>query len=273
MEHLLAVDVGNTRIKFGVLKTSNGFAALPENIDLFAIPVRACDDLSSVRTWLESRNQLGLLTEAVVADVNPMITQDLMRAWREEFGSVPRRVPRPAEELLKNLTRLPHKVGPDRLFNAVAVNQIRSAETPVIIVDSGTATTVDVVDESGAFAGGAILPGFRLSAQALHEYTALLPTVASDDVAEEIPDPLGKDTHSAIRSGLYWGGVGAVKELVQQLCGTFPETPMIILTGGAAPRLLPHLPNVQHYPQLALQGLTITALWEASMAGKSDRDV
>src|SRR5205085_7856667 len=71
----------------------------------------------------------------------------------------------------------PEKAGIDRLFNAVAVNSRRRPNAAAVVVDAGSAVTVDLVDEHGVFRGGAILPGLRLMAQALHDYTALLPAV------------------------------------------------------------------------------------------------
>jgi type III pantothenate kinase len=143
-------------------------------------------------------------------------------------------------------------------LNAVAGNVIRPPGKAMIIVDSGTATTVDVVSAQGVFEGGAILPGFQLCARALHQYTALLPHIANEELAASTPDPLGKNTRDAIRSGLFWGQLGAVRELVGHLGEPFGEAPITVVTGGAGRLLVPQLPPVVlHRPFLALQGLVI----------------
>jgi type III pantothenate kinase len=126
----------------------------------------------------------------------------------------------------------------------------------MVIIDSGTATTVDVVSTQGAFEGGAILPGFQLCSRALHQYTALLPRIANDELTGP-PPPLGKNTRDAIRSGLFWGQLGAVKELVRHLRQQLPDEPMIVVTGGAGRLLAPQFPKALHEPYLALQGLAI----------------
>jgi type III pantothenate kinase len=127
----------------------------------------------------------------------------------------------------------------------------------MIIVDSGTATTVDVISTTGAFEGGAILPGFQLCSRALHQYTALLPRISNDEIVGEPPAALGKNTRDALRSGLFWGQLGAVRELIRHLRETLPSEATIVVTGGAGRLIAPQLPGALHYPYLALQGLVI----------------
>jgi len=159
----------------------------------------------------------------------------------------------------------PRKVGIDRLLNAVAANTLRQTDQGAIIVDTGTATTVDVVSSEGHFAGGSILPGFELSAKSLHDYTALLPLIPVSDLRQQEPVVLGKDTTNAIRSGLFWGQLGAVRELIHQfqnhsLFKTCPEPPLVLLTGGGSSLLAPHLDELVRFePLLTLQGLAIVA--------------
>jgi type III pantothenate kinase len=149
-------------------------------------------------------------------------------------------------------------VGVDRLFNAIAANVIRAPGQAVIIVDSGTATTVDVVSSEGVFEGGAILPGFQLCARALHQYTALLPHIPNSELDVSTPEPLGKNTRDAIRSGLFWGQLGAVKELLRHLYKQLPDGALTLVTGGAGRLLAPQMsPDVLHEPFLTLQGLVM----------------
>jgi type III pantothenate kinase len=119
--------------------------------------------------------------------------------------------------------------------------------------------TVDLLSAKGAFAGGAILPGIAIAARGLHEFTDLLPLVE----LTEPPPALGKSTIEAIRSGLYWGAVGGVRELVAQLLPDVLE-PQIFLTGGAGPLFAGVLAAEssrppQFVPHLTLAGIALAA--------------
>ncbi len=110
----------------------------------------------------------------------------------------------------------PDKVGIDRLANALAADRLRSAGSAAIVVDLGSAITVDVVSADGAFLGGAIMPGIAMSARALHEFTDLLPLEPMSELAQP-PAPLGKTTSACLQAGLYWGAIGGVRELIARL--------------------------------------------------------
>ena len=125
------------------------------------------------------------------------------------------------------------------------------------MVDSGSAITVDYVSPDGAFMGGAILPGMGLAARALHEFTDLLPLVPLGELPEP-PPALGTSTVTAIRSGLYWGAVGAVRELAEQLSIGVTPPPELFLTGGAGPHLARGIANpVRIVPHLVLSGIAL----------------
>ena len=132
---------------------------------------------------------------------------------------------------------------------------LRDAGRPAVIVDVGTAITVDLVDREGRFAGGAIGPGLGLAARALHEGTACLPLVTP-----ELPKRVaGLDTVEAIRSGVYRccrGGVHSLVELLSREEGT-AEVPVVV-TGGDAELLLPLRVDapVRHVPDLIFTGMT-----------------
>jgi type III pantothenate kinase len=150
-------------------------------------------------------------------------------------------------------------VGIDRLLGAVAVNRLRKPNTPAIVVDLGTAITVDLVSAAGTFEGGAILPGIGLSARALHEFTDLLPLLDMQSLAEP-PSPLGTNTVEAMQAGIYWGAVGGVRQLVELLTKQLPSPPDVFLTGGAAPavaRLVAD--NGRYEPHLVLAGIALAA--------------
>jgi type III pantothenate kinase len=155
----------------------------------------------------------------------------------------------------------PARVGIDRLLAALAADRIRQRDRAAIIVDLGSAITVDLLDASGAFCGGAILPGIAMSARALEEHTDALPRVALDHL-EHPPEPIGQSTVPAIEAGLYWGAVGAVRELISQMSKNLPAPPDVILTGGASSNVAKLLEagtsySVRHLPHLVLSGIAL----------------
>jgi type III pantothenate kinase len=111
----------------------------------------------------------------------------------------------------------------------------------------------------GAFAGGAILPGIAISARALAEQTDALPHVAMEQL-EQPPSPLGKSTVSAIEAGLYWGVLGAIRELISRLASGLSQPPELFVTGGASRQvadLLKTQGTVRHMPNLVLSGIAL----------------
>ena len=153
----------------------------------------------------------------MVSGSNPPVVQRLLNEW--SLGPQPPLAIRTcvAIPVVANVD-FPERVGLDRLLNAVAVNAIRPVSRAAIVIDSGTATTVDYVSAEGEFCGGAILPGMELGAKSLHDYTALLPLLTVQELGGAGPVAPGRNTHDAIRNGLYWGQVGAIRELIRQQC-------------------------------------------------------
>ena len=195
---------------------------------------------------------------------------------------------------LKVAVARPDMVGVDRLLDAVAANRLRDPARPAVVVDVGTAITVDALSADGVFLGGAILPGIAMSARALHEFTDMLPLVDVGQVGTERradlpvgpwtqqklrptvggrqvgnlphgdltvpPPPVGRDTEAAMRSGLFWGAVGAVRELVARVAAEAGAQPQVFLTGGAGPAVADLLgPDAHHVPHLTLAGIALTA--------------
>ena len=153
----------------------------------------------------------------------------------------------------------PERVGVDRLAAAVAANAIRQPGRPAIVVDAGSAVTVDLVAADGAFEGGVILAGFRMQAEALFGNADLLP-LAMLAPHDDPPPVLGKNTEAAIRSGLFWGAVGAVRELVERLSAELAERPHVFVTGGDLKRLAPLVGgDAEFVPNMVLAGLAIAA--------------
>lgn len=259
---LIAVDVGNSRIKFGLfpgLETQLAAGeALPECLN--ASSISHGDEVPWSRLCAWGKLAGGTIESAVVAGVNPAGIERVLAGWSQSGWPAPTLVNGPEDLPLRIRVDAPEKVGIDRLLNAVAANVLRAEESPLIIVSSGTATTVDYVAPDGAFEGGAILPGFDLSAVALNRYTALLPLVPPSELLGTPPDPVGKNTRDAIRSGLFWGQVGAVRELIAKFESQSSAWPTVLVTGGAGALLAPQLgPHVRYEEHLPLKGLALAA--------------
>jgi type III pantothenate kinase len=247
---LLAVDIGNYQIKLGL------FAAACEG---FPQPVQTWKVLTGEAAF----NQLAavLPPESLTWRAATVHRQ----AERQLAAWVQLRRPDDRYRLLKNddlplviHVEQPERVGTDRLLAAVAVNRLRAPNRPAIVVDAGTAITVDVVSAAGEFEGGVILPGFRLAAKALSDGTDLLPEVDYDPAAGP-PPVVGKSTMAAIRSGLFWGQVGAVCELVRRMSDQLGAVPQVFVAGGDAERLAAFLPQTQIVPELVLAGIALCA--------------
>jgi type III pantothenate kinase len=258
---ILAVDVGNSRIKFGLFDSRTTQAVQPsleECRRVLAVPHGEPIPWEKLTAWFSGSATAP--SQGLVAGVKPAGIERVLGEWPAKKWPRPR-VIRKADELPLDVhVDFPDGVGIDRLLNAVATNSIRPRGVPAIIVDSGTATTVDLVAADGAFEGGAILPGVGLCSRSLHHYTALLPLIPIEELAVPAVPALGKNTPAAIRSGLLFGQIGAVKELVAQLSASLAGTPLIIVTGGNGPLLAPHLgPGAQGQRDLPLRGLALVA--------------
>lgn len=251
---LIVVDAGNTNTKFGVFD-----AALPPMGELPLCRFAAITQPAGEIPAAGFLPHIGEATSGIVAGSNPDGVETIRKSWPADWSSL--RVIERRELPIGIDVEFPEKVGIDRLLAAVGANHLREPDQPAIVIDSGTATTVDFVNADGVFSGGAILPGVELGARALHEHTARLPRVPFHSDVQS-PAVIGRNTEAAITSGLYWGQVGAVKELMRRMMHAADHRqPLLLLTGGAAPLLHPHLPTIVRYePHLVLQGLALTAL-------------
>jgi type III pantothenate kinase len=140
-------------------------------------------------------------------------------------------------------------VGADRVVNALALKAMGPG--PAIAIDFGTATTFDCVDKAGDYVGGAILLGPASAARALHEFTAKLPLVKVRKPARAV----GTDTVSCIESGLYFGYLGMIYEVLARAKKELGGKPRVVATGGLAPLFAADLPGVRAEPDLTLRGL------------------
>jgi type III pantothenate kinase len=240
----VVVDVGNSRAKWG--RCGGGavrhVAALPTD--------RPDAWLAQFQQW-----QLGAATAWVVGGVNPRRVEALVAWLREHCGGV---------EVIGSYAQLPlvvdvsepAAVGIDRLLNAVAaVRGGKRQRLPAVVIDAGTAVTVDWVDAEGRFRGGTIFPGLRLMAQALCDHTALLPFVAVTEPRPRLP---GLNTRQAIRGGLYYAVAGGINTLITRLSAD--SAAHVFLTGGDAALLREAIDGrAELWPEMTLEGLRLTA--------------
>lgn len=264
----LAIDVGNSRIKFGLFDCApraESAPTLPVAVAVVAWTAAKPGDWGKI-TALCNENS-ARISSAVVAGANPAAVEMIRSSWPNPGWPVPQFISRSADLPLRTSVEFPDKVGIDRLLNAVAANVLRPADRAAVVVSAGTATTIDLIIVDGTFAGGAILPGLELGARALHEHTALLPLIDVPALVQQPVEALGRDTHAAISSGLWHGQIGAIRELATRLTASTVLSPVILVTGGNGRWLAPALgPDFRFEADLALRGLAFVAQAEAGLS-------
>lgn len=218
---LLAIDVGNTNIVFAVFQADNILNAQ-------RVPTRK--DLQPVdyKDALNGSFDFQSITGVIISSVVPEVDASLDVFCQENFNISPVFVSKNTVQVDIKLER-PEEVGADRLVNAVAVNT--HYQVPAIVIDFGTATTFDVIDDAGAYVGGVIAPGIRLSARALSQAASKLPEI--EIVKSE--KVVGLNTVSAMQSGLYWGYASLIQGMIDRIVGELGGIkPFVIATGGLA---------------------------------------
>lgn len=274
--NLLAIEVGSSRVKLGWFPADAACtsekpvgnlpiagAVLPEPAEVFRVEHRRDE-----RQWIaevESRiTELALPPETVcvLAAVHQRAAE-LLRKQVLTRQSWSRIETLNRDDLAIDVdVKEPGRVGIDRLLNALAANRVRSPEQPAIVVDMGTAMTVNLISASGVFQGGAILAGPMTALAALHTATTSLPLLGPE-VFETPPTAVGKSTEAALASGAYWGAIGAARQLIERMAATCSAAPEVYLTGGAARGLAAHVGfgdrPARHLPQLVLSGIRLAA--------------
>jgi type III pantothenate kinase len=224
---LLAIDVGNTNSVFALWdgRTFLGTWRMATEVQ------RTADEYY---VWLRSLMRFGAfdmpVTGVIMSSTVPHAVPNLRLLSDRYFGCRPlvvgsRDCRLPAPPRVDQGTQ----VGPDRLVNAAGAYDRHGGD--LIVVDFGTATTFDVVDADGAYIGGVIAPGVNLSLQALHMAAAALPQV---EVARP-PRVVGTNTIDCMRSGIFWGYVGLVREVCARIRAERDRPMRVIGTGGLAP--------------------------------------
>lgn len=245
---LLAISVGNTRTSFGVFEGRRLERAS-------SAPNSSPDDLRDA-ILAEARSIEHTELRAVVcATVNPDFSERLIAALEKELDAPVRRVMRDLPIPLEHSLGEAHTTGQDRLLAALgAYDTLHQA---CVVVDAGTAITVDFVDGAGVFHGGAIAPGAQMMLDALTQRTAALPALTA--AAPEHNDPYGKTTADAMRTGVLAAAKGVVRVMLDRYAESYGAYPAVVATGGDAELLFTGDEFVEKIvPHLVLRGVAVS---------------
>ena len=258
MSNVLLADVGNSRIKLALVSgVSQGMPLLERRYELDSRGF-SYDDFES---WLmpvvspSTMFYIASVCDAAAAQLETAISaisrtrQLLVQLHRVHFSDLP----------LEVKTEQPDRVGIDRLAAATAASHIGSSNNGCIVIDCGTAASVDMVASGRQFLGGAILPGPALLARSLADGTSLLPEVSSLGHASPPPMP-GRSTNNAIAAGIGFGIRGGVCRLVDEARRELGSEADIFLTGGWRGIVRGEFSNVREFPDLVLSGIGIAAM-------------
>jgi type III pantothenate kinase len=254
---LLAIDVGNTNIVLGVFDGD----ALVHSWRLQTVRERTSDELGLLvdglfaHAGLDRKNISGVVLGSVV----PPLTGTIRSMVERYFSVVALTVEPGVNTGMPILYETPSEVGADRIVNAIAALEkyAQGLGRPIVVVDFGTATTLDAISARGEYLGGAICPGVQISADALFQRAARLPRI---DVRKP-PRVVGRTTVGAMESGLFYGYVGMVEGLVKRMSDELGGNAICIATGGLASVIAPETTLIDHVDaDLTLQGLRL--VWE-----------
>lgn len=255
---LLAIEQGNTNTLFAV-HDGQGWTAQ------WRTATEASRTADEYAVWLSQLLAMrglaiGALTGCIISSVVPQSIFNLRNLSRRYLGVEPL-VIGDGDVKLGPVSRIakPSEAGADRLVNAIGAHLAYPGD--LIVIDSGTATTFDVIAADGAFEGGVIAPGINLSLQALHEAAAMLPRIAIQKPERVI----GKDTVSNMQSGVFWGYIALIEGLVARIKAEWGKPLTVIGTGGVVSLFEGATPAIDHFdPDLTIRGLL--EIWRRNRA-------
>lgn len=223
---LLAIDIGNTNVTCGVFQGEKLAATWRMSTAIHRMPDEYANLMLSI---MERKGITGAqIKDVVICSVVP----PLLIIFDEVCKHFLKKAPLIVEAGVKTGIRIdmdnPREVGADRIVNAVAAHSLYGS--PLIIIDMGTATTMDVVSKNGDYIGGAIAPGIYISTEALFTRTAVLPRIELSLPKKAI----GRNTVAAMQSGVVFGYVGLIEGLVSRIQAELDEKAKVVAAGGFA---------------------------------------
>ena len=223
---ILVIDIGNTTMEFGLYEGDSltGVFRLGSKRDITS------DEVGLFVTQFFEYRKLSVseVSDVIISSVVPQVNYSVCSAVRKYFDLEPLVIGENIFCNMPNLYENPKEVGADRIVDSYAA--YKKYGGPLIIVDFGTATTCEAVSEAGEYLGGIIYPGIKTSMDALYEKAAKLPKI-------EILKPdfaLGKNTVSSMQSGAYYGYLGAIEKMVENLKAIIGSSAKVVATGGFA---------------------------------------
>ena len=249
---LLAVDVGNTQTHLGVFEAESLAHEWRASTD----HRRTADELALMFGEFLGLADLSFsrqISGVAISSVVPKATQELRSMTSRYFG-FPALVVEPGIKTgIAVVTENPREVGADRIVNAVAAAHLFPG-SPAVVVDFGTAITVDAISARGEYVGGAIAPGVEIAASALFQSTARIGRV--ELVAP--PGAIGKSTAMSVQSGLVYGMAALVDGLVERVSVELGGNVQVVATGGLASTIVEHSRFIERIePTLTLMGLRL----------------
>lgn len=248
---ILTLDVGNTNITCGVFDGDDLKACFRITTKM----PRTSDEYGMMLCNLIEKNQIDVsdIKDAIICSVVPNVMHSLQGGVVKYLHITPLIVEAGIKTGIRIATANPQQIGADRIVDAVAAYELYGG--PVLVLDYGTATTYDLVDENGAFLGGITAPGIRISAKALWEDAAKLPEI-------EIKKPdriLGKDTITSMQSGLVFGQIGQTEYIVRKVKEEMGlDNIKVVATGGLGRIIAKETEAIDIYdPNLTLKGINL----------------
>jgi type III pantothenate kinase len=245
---LLAIEQGNTNTLFAVHDGGDWIAQWRTATE----SSRTADEYAVWLSQLLAMRGLSIsqLDGCIISSVVPQSIFNLRNLARRYLAVEPLVIGDNVDLGMTARITKPGEAGADRLVNAIGAHLVYSGD--LIVIDSGTATTFDVIAADGAFEGGAIAPGINLSLQALHEAAAMLPRIAI-----QRPDRvIGKDTVTNMQSGVFWGYVALIEGMVARIKAEWGKPMTVIGTGGVASLFEGATESIDRFdPDLTIRGL------------------
>ncbi|NQY13644.1 MAG: type III pantothenate kinase [Henriciella sp.] len=243
---LLVIDVGNTNTVFALHNGTDWVSSWRSATDA----TRTADDYAVwLGTLMRSEDlELSQIKGCIISSVVPQAKFNFRNLSRRYFDAEPIFVGEPETKLgVPIRIRRPEQVGADRLVAAIGAHQLYQGAK--LVIDSGTATTFDVVGPDGGFEGGIISPGINLSMRALHDAAAQLPRIA----IQKPPQVIGQDTVSAMQSGVFWGYIDLIDGLVNRVKAEYSAPLTVIATGGVASLFEGASRTIDHFDQTLME--------------------